>query len=1383
VEAASSPFPVVGVGASAGGLEAFTQMLGALPADTGMAFVLVQHLAPRHASLLTEILARATTMPVTEAQDETRVEPNRVYVIPPDHDIVISRGFLQLRPREKVRGLHRPIDLFLRSLAEDQRDRAIGVILSGTASDGTLGLEEIKAEGGITFAQDDTAQQNSMPRSAVASGCVDFVLPPAGIAREIGRIARHPHVARAVPARPVALASEPDLGKVLEIVRKVTGVDFTHYKAGTLHRRVSRRMILHKMEGMRDYLRFLRKNPAEVEALYQDILIPVTRFFRDPGTLEALKTTVLPRLFKDRSRHEPLRVWVLGCSTGEEAYSLAITFAEFAEARGSRLPVQVFATDLNAAGIEKARAGVYPTSIAHDLSPERLRRFFAEVDGSYRISKTIRDMCVFARHNVLTDPPFSQMDLISCRNLLIYLDPALQQKVVPLLHYALKPAGFLLLGSSETIGSYRDLFEAADARHKTYAKKPSTRRLTFGRAAGFPQEQGKPGRGPARLQTGADVQKEADRILLARYVPPSVLVNADLEILQFRGDTGPYLAPAPGKASLSLLRMARPGLAAALRAAIGKARKEDAPVREEGLQLDSAGGAREVHLEVVPVRGSPAGEGGFLILFEEPTPTPPPGGKRARSKAPRPQARTATREEAAQGENVRLAQELAATREYLQSVIEQQEAANEELQSANEEVQSANEELQSINEELETSKEEIQSSNEELATVNDELQNSNAELSLLNNDLFNLLSNIQTAIVIVGPSLCVRRFTPLAEKNLGLTASDIGRPIGGVKLNLGVPDLEPLLAEVIDTASAREREVQDKQGKWYSLRIRPYKTLENQIDGAVIMLVDVDTLRRAREYAESIVATVREPLLVLDADLCVQTASQSFYRFFQVTPEETEKQFLYDLGDGQWNLPELRRLLEELPPHGDGLAEYEVEQDFQHIGRKTMRLNARRLFQESGQSALTLLAMEDVTVRKQLEAALRQRVEELAEADRSKNEFLALLAHELRNPLAPLRIAVHVLESPNADAGTVEAARRMMNRQIENMGRLIEDLLDVSRIDRGVVRLRRERVELAAVLGRVTEQTRHLVEARGQELALSLPREPVFLDADPIRLEQIFGNLLGNASKFTPQGGHLWLTAELASEGQGPPGEVVVRVRDDGIGMTPDTLSHVFDLFVQAERSYDRGQGGLGIGLTVAQRLAEAHGGGIEAHSAGLGKGSELVVRLPVLPPASEKPEPRAEPEHGAIAVPEPSSVPAAPRRVLVVDDNVDVTDSLATLLRLRGHKVATAYDGPGALKRAGSFHPEVVLLDIGLPGLDGYQVAARLRRRRRTANALLVALTGYGQEEDQSRALQAGFDRHLIKPVDPRVIYQLLALPGAGAAEKPGRAGTAAPPTPPPPP
>jgi two-component system, chemotaxis family, CheB/CheR fusion protein len=1322
-------------------------MLGAMPVDTGMAFVLVQHLAPKHASLLSEILSRATEMPVMEVHDEPQVQPNRVYVIPPDRNMIVVRGILQLLPREQGRGRHQPIDFFLRSLAEDQGDRAIGVILSGTATDGTLGLEQIKAEGGITFAQDDTAQQGSMPHSAIATGCVDFVLSPAAIAAEIGRIARHPHLA--LPARAKPRSVEADLGKILEILRRDRDVDFSLYKASSLHRRIHRRMVLHKMEKAESYARFLRRNPGEVEALYQDILINVTRFFRDPETFAALKAEVLPGLLRNRSLDEPVRVWVLGCSTGEEAYSVAILFAELTEGRRNRHPVQVFATDLNGTVIEKARAGVYPKSIEHDVSPERLQRFFAQVDGSYRVSKTIRDMCVFARHNVLTDPPLSQMDLITCRNLLIYLEPALQKKVLPLLHYALKAAGLLVLGSSETIGSYRDLFEPADARHKIYTKKPSTRRVTFGQPAGARRKEA-PGRGRGRPQPSgavADAQKEADRILLARYVPPGVVVNAELEILQFRGDTGPYLTPAPGKASLSLLRMTREGLAVALRAAIGKARKQKAPVREAGLLIRSHDGTREVDLEVIPLKGSSTG--GFLVLFEEPVPPPS-----APLPSRKPRTRAAAADAAGQDENARLTQELAATREYLQSVIEQQETANEELQSANEEAQSANEELQSINEELETSKEEIQSSNEELVTVNDELQNRNAELNLLNNDLFNVLTNVQMAIVLVEQNLRVRRFTPMAEKLFNLVPTDIGRPISDFKLNFSVPDLEPLLKEVIDTASPREREVQDRLGMWYSLRIQPYKTLDNKLDGAVIMLVDINTLQRAREYAESIVATVSESLLVLDADLCVQTASQSFYQTFKERPETTEHRFFYELGQGQWNIPELRRLLEEIRLHGDGIEGYEVEREFEHIGRRTMLLNARRFFQESGQRSLTLLAIEDITRRKELETALHQRVEELAAADRSKNEFLALLAHELRNPLAPLRNAAQVLETAGADGAVVEQARNMMNRQVQNMSRLIEDLLDVSRITRGEVRLRRERVELAALLHHASEVARPLLEARGQELSISLPSEPVYLDADSTRLDQIFDNLLNNASKYTPHGGHCRVTAELVTDGPEAPGAVVVRVSDDGDGMAPETLPRVFDLFMQADRSYDRKGGGLGIGLTLVRRLVELHGGSVEAYSAGLGKGSELAVRLPILAPTNRESERRGVPESAL------SPAAAAPRRVLVVDDNVDSADNLALLLRLRGHEVVVAYDGPGALKTAGSFHPEAVLLDIGLPGLDGYQVASRLRRRRQTSTALLLALTGYGQEEDQLRSRQAGFNHHLTKPVDPQVIYDLLDRP-----------------------
>ncbi len=1331
-----SSFPIVGIGASAGGLEAFSELLRALPTDTGMAFVLVQHLSPSHASQLADILSRTTTMPVTEVEDEPRVQPNHVYVIPPNRDMIILHGSLRLFPRKDTRGQHRPIDSFLRSLADDQGHRAVGVILSGTATDGTFGLQDIKAAGGITFAQDSTAQNDSMPRSAVAAGCVDFVLPPAGIAREIERIARHPYVAASTSRTATDPPEKSDFTEILHILRAATGVDFTQYKTSTLGRRISRRIVLSKTDGPQSYARFLRNNQVELEALQQDILISVTSFFRDPETFETLREKVFPKLFADRAKNQPLRVWVLGCSTGEEAYSLAMALTEFSDSQGGDIPIQVFATDLNTASIEKARIGTYAKEIARDVSPDRLRRFFIKADGQYRVNKLIRGMCVFARHNVLSDPPFSQIDLLSCRNLLIYLGPALQQRVVPLLHYALKPSGFLMLGNSETIGSYRNLFEVEDPKHKIFFKKPGTYRLTFGLAAADQ---------PARLQgknarpapEASEMLKEADRILLARHVPPSVLIGANLDILQFRGDTGLFLTPPSGRASFNILKMAREGLPVPLRSAISRAKKTQTAVREDKLRVRSNGGFREVGLEVVPVQ-----EGGFLVVFDEATKM-----AKVKERESRPKPAPAAEDETLLQQNERLVLELAAVHEYLQSVIDQQEAANEELQSANEEVQSANEELQSINEELETSKEELQSSNEELTTVNDELQNRNGELNVLNNDLINLLGSVQTAIVMLGPDLRVRRFTPMAEKLFNLIPADIGRSIAQIKLNVQTPDLEPQLLEVLETATTSEREVQDHDARWYSLRFRPYRTVENTIDGVVIMLVDVDKIKRAREYAENIIATIRESLLVLDGNLRVLRASRSYYETFKVAAQETEGRLLQDLGSGQLNISELRRLLNEVVPHNDSFEDFEVQAEFEHIGPKTLLLNARRLFQENGQSVLILLTIQDITERR----ALQDRIQELVAADRMKNELLALLAHELRNPLAPLRNAVQLLEMPEIDRSTLDQARDMMSRQIRNMSRLVEDLLDVSRITQGKTRLRREPVDLVALLRRTVDLVRHHLAARGQELTLSLPDEPILLEGDPTRLEQIFGNLLDNASKFTLQGGHIRLSAEIASKPQGDPEQqVVIRVRDDGIGIAPEMLPRIFDLFVQAQSSLDRSQGGLGIGLTLVRTLVELHGGMIEVHSDGLGRGSEIVVRLPFEPQTQSA----AVEALGAARSEDGNS----PRRILVVDDNVDTAQSMALLLRLKGHQVEVAHDGPAALEAARSFEPEVVLLDIGLPGLDGYEVAKRLREEARLAKALLVALTGYGQEEDRRRARYAGFDHHFTKPVDPTVLYKLIS-------------------------
>jgi len=866
-ETGALQFPVVGIGASAGGLESFKQMLRALPADTGMAFVLIQHLGPTQHSMLAEILARETAMSVTDVNVAREVEPNHVYVITPGIELTISRARLEPTQRTEAPGHHRPIDVFLRSLAEELGYKSIGVILSGSSTDGTLGLEEVKAAGGITFAQDATAPHDSMPRSAAAAGCVDFVLPPDEIAREIARIARHPYVAPPAEEKGDLVLPEFNFGPVLNLLRDSKGVDFAHYKRNTLFRRITRRMVLHKIEGLKDYLALLQSNPAEVEALYQDILISVTSFFRNPESFETLKSEVFPRLVQGHTRHDAVRFWVVGCSTGEEAYSLAIAFSEFLELTGRHFLLQIFATDLNAAYIEKARAGVYSKNIVEDVSPERLRRYFIETEGSYRIRKAIRDMCVFARHNVLTDPPFSRTDLVSCRNLLIYLGQEVQQRVVPILHYALRPDGFLWLGASETIGSYRDLFELDDVKHKIYRKKPAQPRLTFsGVGHGTPSE-AHPGGGKPRPRRevpigGTDPQKEVDRFLLAKYAPPSVLVTPDLEILQFRGNTGTYLAPAPGRASLHLLRMLREGLVVAVRSALQKARKDDVPVRAEGLRVKANGGDCNVNVEVVPVKGVTPGGNCFLVLFED---AGRASERDAGSGRPKRTGKVRSKQERSDSKTDELKQELAATRDYLQSVIEQQEAANEELQSANEEVQSSNEELQSVNEELETSKEEVQSTNEELATVNEELRRRNIDLIQSNDDLVNLLASVRLAIVMLDPSLRIRRFTPAAEKMLNLIPADIGRPITDLNLNVAIPDLQRHLDEVIDKASDKEFDVRDREGHWCSLRLRPYRSVDNKIDGAVVVLIDIDTAKRNQATMNrqaELLEQVREPILM-----------------------------------------------------------------------------------------------------------------------------------------------------------------------------------------------------------------------------------------------------------------------------------------------------------------------------------------------------------------------------------------------------------------------------------------------------------------------------------------------------------------------------------------
>ena len=1266
------PFPVVGIGASAGGLEAFSELLANLPANTGMAFLLVQHLDPTHGSFLVEILAKKTGMPIEEAREGTEVSPDHVYVLPPNSTLTLAGDRLHLATRETIEQRRSPVDILFESLAE-RGPNAIGVILSGTGSDGAKGVQVLKDAGCIIFAQEESsARFSGMPNSAIQTGCVDFILSPRLIAHELVRMGGHSYLngVAASPSGPEELEAtapphlenEEQFKRVFRILRNSCGVDFAHYKCTTIQRRLSRRMAVHQIESLATYVNLLQENPAESQALFRDLLICVTSFFRDQEMFQALEENIFPTLLEHKNARTPLRIWVPGCASGEEVYSIAICLYERLADQASNRSIQIFGTDLNDAAIEQARAGYYLENISADVSAERLQRFFTKTDDHYQIARSIRDLCVFAKHNLIRDPPFSRLDLISCRNLLIYLDQSLHRRALSLFHYALKPRGFLVLGPSETVGQSPEFFEHLDDRHRIYIRKDTPDRAAIKLDTG--ESVAQRDLGLTATKTVSDqfdldrMSKESDRLLLTRYAPACVLVDEDLNILQFRGETSLYLEHLPGLASLNLQKLARPTLLVALSTAIAQARKEEAPVSREGITVKAQGETREIGLEVIPIRVPESNAPGFLILFED-SPHQTSGQKRRMwledlfDKLLGKDRTSATRSER-EREFLKVKQELDAARGFLQATIEEQEAAKEELKSAHEELLSANEEFQTTNEELETAKEELQATNEELVTTNDELRNRNRELNRAN-----------------------------------------------------------------------------------------------------------AALQVSRDYAEAIIATVREPLLILNKELGVVRANRAFYEFFKAPPEEIENKALQEIGEHQWNDSSLRALLDKAVSQNESFSDFEMVKVFPSIGEKALLLHGHRLPFDEKRGELCLLGIDDITDRRALEEARRTEREHFIEeqasdirvlverdhilkaADQHKNEFLAMLAHELRNPLAPIRTTLDVLRRSGTDA-TLEWGWNIIDRQTRHLTRLVDDLLDVARLTRGEIFLRKEIISLLEVLNHSVETSRPAVEARKQTLKLQLPREPLCVDGDLVRLAQVFSNLLNNASKYSPEGSEI----ALAAESIGP--EAMVIVSDHGIGIPADVLPHIFEVFAQADRSKARSQGGLGLGLTLSRRLVELHGGNISATSEGPGMGTQMVVRLPVSSNAPPS-------ENASVDLVDERRTESSKFRILVVDDNVDSAESIVKLLHLHGHDARCAFNGASALTIARQFEADLVLLDISLPDIDGYEVLRRLREQPHASRPVVAAVTGFGQPEDRRRTQEAGFDHHLVKPFGPDVLVAML--------------------------
>ncbi len=1356
-------FPIVGIAASAGGLEAFIELLTHLPIDTGMAFVLIQHLAPDHKSLLTEILAKKTKMPVSEVVDGVMVEPNHVYIIAPNTKMILAQGMLRLAPRQKVEGKYMPGDAFFTSLAAEQGSKAIAVILSGGDGDGSSSLIHIKAAGGVTFAQcEGTAKFDSMPNTAVATGNVDFILPPKKIAEELAKLVLHPFIA----CQPTAILvenspqSQKGMQLIFALLKSSTGVDFSQYKLPTIARRMQRRMLLYKLEKLEDYVQYLQDNEAEVKALQAEILIHVTGFFRDPLAFQQL-TQSFPIITQNKTANSPIRIWVAGCSTGEEAYSIAICLMEFLGEKSLNLLVQIFATDISETAIELARTGVYSDLQMVDVSPERRDRFFIKLEsGGYRISKAVRELCVFARQDLSSDPPFANLDLVSCRNVMIYLAESLQKQVLSVFHYSLNSKGILMLGNSESTTQNSQLFAVVDKKHRIYTKNfadfpQSFSFVTSKYPSAIVDNPKLTNNNPAN---SFDLDKETDRLILNRYAPVGVVIDDKMTVLQIRGETSFYLKLSPGTPSFDLFKMVRKDLLVALRAAVYEAQRQDVLVRKERLRLENESRVKIINLEVIPFKDAIAQKSYLLILFTEVTPVNKsiPVNRKGLDLGELEREINLLRQELAIAN-----QERAAAGEYLQAVTQEQEHTNQDLKIANEEILSSNEELQSINEELETAKEEIQATNEELKTTNEELRIRNLELHDVNNDLTNLIASIDIPILMLTNDLRVRRFTPTAQKLLNFIPTDVGRPFRDINAHLDIPNLEELIVEVINTLKSKELEVQTDGGYWYNLHIRPYRTVDNRIDGAVVVLIDINALKQgaahlksARNYAETIVETVQVPLLVLNSELEVKKANQAFYTTFQMSSRDTIDSSIFDLGNGEWNFQSLQVLLADFLAKDTEIQGFEVNHNFEQIGQKTMLLNACKILHED--SIQLLLSIEDITERKLLQLERdRALIQEQAArytaevANMAKDEFLSIVSHELRNPLTAILGWVQLLRNRGFDQAKTDHALETIDRSAKAQNKLIEDLLETSRITAGKFQLNVSAIALAPVISSAIEIARISANAKNIGIETVFTPKTVSVSGDRDRLQQIISNLLTNAIKFTPSGGQVTVSLDCTSF------LAQIQVSDTGQGISAEFLPFVFERFRQGNSTSTRSEGGLGLGLSIVEHLVGLHGGTVSAASPGEGQGATFTVQLPLL-------ETRQGNKKEITSSPQISVSLLEGLRVLVVEDDAGLLELVKTILQEYGAEVTEVNSAKNAIasltNNPGAY--DVLLSDIGMPNEDGYSLLRQVRELSQELGGQIpaVALTAYAREQDRTESLAAGFQRHIAKPVQPEELVSIIA-------------------------
>ena len=1473
------PFPVVGIGASAGGLQALQEFFEQVAPDSGMAYVVVQHLSPDHTSLLGEIISRHARIPVTEIRDRTPVEPNKAYVIAPGHTLTLELGHLRLGDPVEKRGHRRPVDDFFRSLAAEQKDKAVAVILSGTGTNGTAGAQVIKAAGGICIAQQpDSASFPGMPRSLIHAGYADQVLEAREIPGVLLRYARYSSAANGNGAADEdgLQVDRAHLREILAILRTRTKHDFNGYRKATLLRRIQRRMGLMDSAELTDYAKVLRSSASEVGALAKDLMINVTGFFRDIEAWEALRTGVIDPLVASRHEGQTIRCWVTACASGEEAYTLAMLLSEALASR-EHIDFKIFATDTSERSLALARAGVYPGGIEADLSPERLAQFFDRDDHAYRVKKELREKVVFAPQDLLRDPPFSRIDLCSCRNLLIYLEPDTQRRVLSMLHFALNNGGYLFLGNTESHNGSENLFEVVSKKWRIF-RRTGAAQIRFTETTESPalRLRDETARYAESLQSADTPRPSAtlliQRALLERYGPPTVVVDRSDRIVYFHGATGDYLDPPAGEPTRDLLSLLRIPLRVPVRTALRAAMRDNATVTVQAACDES--GTRLVEINAGPLIHTKSPDY-YSVSF-----------KALGSGTQVPSTEIVMHEvapgELAAGEERRL------LRLELQSATEAYEATNEELKAAHEEATSMNEELQSANEELETSKEELQSINEELTTVNSQLQSKISQLEASTNDITNLLSSTDIAVVFLDSKLRVRRFTPAVTDLFELIDTDIGRPVTDLAPKFTDDNLLPDARSVLQHLVPIEREIESHSGRGYLRRTLPYRTAEDHIEGVVITFVDIGARKRAEAETlkahgrvQGVLEQMPTAVVILDsntghlqyanrkaASLFGNSIPSGFgapfqpqiigthsggkaYRteewplartlanaevvndeeievmannsarvfsvssapvrdsrgktmvvvgtFLDITQRRRNEAALADVNQRlglvvenamdfaivtldekgvvlSWNAGAQRMLgwtdseivgrsIEVLFTPDDRAAEIPAREirlaaetgrsndERWHVRKDGSRFWASGVMARMSPSGATpglVKIMRDATEAKIAEdrlkaaiAAAERSSAQAEEANHAKDEFIAVVSHELRTPLNTIRLWTRMLSNEKLPSKDREEGVQMINRAAVAQQQVIDDLFDVSRIASGKLKLAFHETLLANVIKSAVEAVHPVATARGIHMRSSVAANLGMVRADPGRLQQVIWNLLSNAVKFTPQGGAVTVNAQRSGA------MVAIDVRDSGIGIKHEFLPHVFDRFRQAEVGTTRAHGGLGLGLSIAKQIVELHGGTISVTSDGDGKGTTFRVELPM--PAITAPD-----DTGEVRILE-LGTNLHDLDILVVEDEASARDGLQKLLEARGAKVRAVESAEEARDAINTRRPRLIISDIGLPGEDGYALIRDVRAQNGSHIAAL-AVTAFARPEDRKLALDAGFDDHLPKPVDPDRLLALAA-------------------------